>query len=75
MKDYKMYKQIFSLRLAGYLMMNGFPIKRIHHNLKIKNRDVYLFEDTPELLQAMLEYRDITYKGEYYANLDKKSRS
>lgn len=56
MEDYKMYKQIFSLRLAGYLMMNGFPIKRIHHNLKIRNKDIYLFEDTYELSQAMLRY-------------------
>lgn len=75
MKDYKMYKQIFSLRLAGYLMMNGFPIKRVHHNLKVKNKDVYMFEDTPELLQAMLEYKKITDKGVGYANIDKGSRS
>lgn len=74
MKDYKTYKQIFSLRLAGYLMMNGFPIKRIHHNLKVKNKDVYLFEDTPELLQAMLEYKETTGKGEKHA-FNKRSRS
>lgn len=73
MKDYKMYKQIFSLRLAGYLMMNGFPIKRIHHNLKVKNKDVYLFEDTYELMQAMLEYKIIMDKGEEYANINKRS--
>ena len=66
MKKYKMYKQIFSLKLAGYLMMNGFPIKRIHHNLKVKNKDVYLFEDTSELTQGMLRYKDITDKGENY---------
>lgn len=66
MKEYKMYKQIFSLRLAGYLMMNGFPIRRIHHNLKFKNKDVYLFEDTPKLEQAMLKYKDIMDKGEKY---------
>lgn len=66
MKKYKMYKQIFSLKLAGYLMMNGFPIKRIHHNLKVKNKDVYLFEDTLELAQAMLRYKDIMDKGENY---------
>lgn len=72
MKKYKMYKQIFSLRLAGYLMMNGFPIKRIHHNLKVKNKNVYLFEDTLELTQAMLRYKDITDKGENY---DFKQRS
>lgn len=67
MKDYKMYKQIFSLRLAGYLMLNGFPIKRIHHNLKFKNKDVYLFEDTPKLMQTILEYKNfIMDKGEKY---------
>lgn len=64
MKDYKMYKQIFSLRLAGFLMMSGFSIKRIHHNLKYKDKDVYLFDDTPELMQAMLEYKKIMDKGE-----------
>ena len=74
MKDYKTYKQIFSLKLAGYLMMNGFPIKRIHHNLKIKNKDVYLFDDTVELTQAMLRYKEIIAdKGEKYANFNKGS--
>ena len=33
MKDEK-FKYIFSLRLAGYLMMNGFRILRINHNLQ-----------------------------------------
>ena len=28
-------------------------------SLKVKNKDVYLFEDTNELLQAMLRYKDI----------------
>ena len=75
MKDYKMYKQIFSLRLAGYLMMNGFPIKRIHHNLKYKNKDVYLFEDTDELTQVMLEYKNTMDKGEIknHANFNKSN--
>ena len=67
MKDYKVYKQIFSLRLAGYLMMNGFQIKRIHHNLKTKNKDVYLFEDTSELMQAIMKYKEFKmFKGEVY---------
>lgn len=59
MNNYKMYKQIFSLRLAGYLMFNGFRIRRIHHNLKVKNKDVYLFDDTPELEEAMLKYKEL----------------
>ena len=75
MKNYKMYKQMFSLRLAGYLMINGFPIKRIHHNLKIKDKNVYLFEDTPELMQTMLEYKEIMDKGDKYADFNKRSGS
>ena len=57
MKNNKVYKQIFSLRLAGYLMMHGFRIRRIHHNLKEINKDVYLFDDIPELENAMFEYK------------------
>ena len=59
MKNYKKYKQIFSLRLAGYLMFNGFRIKRIHHNLKEIDKDVYLFDDTPELEVAILKYKEL----------------
>lgn len=59
MKNNKVYKQIFSLRLAGFLMFNGFRIKRIHHNLKEIDKDVYLFDDTPELEKAMLEYKKL----------------
>ena len=58
MKD-KVYKQIFSLRLAGFLMQKGFRIRRIHHNLKETDKDVYLFDDTPELESAMLEYKNL----------------
>ena len=59
MKNNKMYKQIFSLRLAGYLMFNGFRIRRIHHNLKEIDKDVYLFDDTSDLENAMIEYKKL----------------
>ena len=50
------YKYIFSLKLAGFLMMNGQRIIRINHNLNVSNKDVYVFVDTPELCQLMSEY-------------------
>ena len=59
MKENKVYKQIFSLRLAGFLMFNGFRIRRIHHNLKEIDKDIYLFDDTPELEIAMLKYKEL----------------
>ena len=78
MKNNKVYKQIFSLRLAGWLMFNGFRIKRIHHNLKdgTIDKDVYLFDDTFELEIAMLEYKKLKQtKEKNYGDFDKRSKS
>ena len=76
MKNNKVYKQIFSLRLAGYLMFNGFRIRRIHHNLKEIDKDIYLFDDTPELETAMLEYKKLKQtKEKYYGDNNQRSRS
>ena len=55
MKEEK-FKYIFSLKLAGFLMMNGQRIIRINHNLNIPDKDVYVFVDTPELCWLMSEY-------------------
>lgn len=52
----KKFKYIFSLRLAGYLMMNGFRILRINHNLQRFDKDVYVFEDSEEICKAMEKY-------------------
>lgn len=72
--EQKVYKQIFSLRLAGWLMFNGFRIKRIHHNLKETDKDVYLFDDTPELEKAMIEYKNLKHsKEKYYGDFNKRS--
>lgn len=58
----KKYQYIFSLRLAGFLMMNGFRILRIHHNLKINDKDVYVFENSEKLQKTMGEYMKIKTK-------------
>lgn len=71
----KMYKQIFSLRLAGYLMQQGFRIRRIHHNLKETDKDVYLFDDTPELEKAMLEYNKSKNTKEKYYVVNERGRN
>ena len=73
MTNYKKYKQIFSLRLAGYLMFNGFRIKRIHHNLKEIDKDVYLFDDTPELEVAMFEYKKLKQTKEKNYGINKQN--
>lgn len=72
----KVYKQIFSLRLAGFLMFNGFRIKRIHHNLKEIDKDIYLFDDTPELEKAMFEYKKLKQaKEKKYGDYKQNSKS
>ena len=52
----KKFKYIFSLRLAGFLMMNGFLILRINHNLQKRDKDVYVFENSKELCKTMEKY-------------------
>lgn len=52
------FKYIFSLRLAGFLMENGHRILRINHNLSGNGKDVYVFNDTPEICKLMSEYSD-----------------
>ena len=68
------FKYIFSLKLAGYLMMNECRILRINHNLNVPDKDVYVFEDTEELRKAMSEYSSKNSK-EKYNNGDNNKRS
>lgn len=68
------FKYIFSLKLAGYLMMNGKRIFRINHNLSGNGKDVYVFENTPEVCQLMSEYSKKNSKEKYnYGDNNKRS--
>ena len=71
----KKFKYIFSLRLAGFLMMNGFRILRINHNLQKKDKDVYVFENSNELCKMMEKYNEIKNSKENNNVIDKGSRS
>lgn len=74
MKEQK-FKYIFSLKLAGYLMMHGQRIIRINHNLNISDKDVYVFNDTPELCRLMSEYSNINSKENNYVHDKQDSKS
>lgn len=69
------FKYIFSLKLAGYLMMNGQRIVRINRNLNVPNKDVYVFIDSLELCKLMSEYSNINSKENCYADFNKRSKS
>lgn len=48
-----MAKFIFSRRLARYLIDNGFELLNVQPDKKDITKDVYVFEDTPELNLAI----------------------
>ena len=50
-------KYIFSLKLCGFLCMNGIPVKGVRPNTKVKNKDVYVFEESKELEDLILKYQ------------------
>lgn len=74
MKKEQRYEYVKSLRLAGYLMMNGFRILRINHNLKVKGRDIYVFEQSDKLSDCIFEYINKRTKEKYY-DFNKRDRS
>lgn len=71
----KKYEYVKSLRLAGWLMQNGFRILRINHNLKVKEKDVYVFEQSEKLSDCIFEYIDKRTKEKNYVNFNKRSRN
>lgn len=52
-----MTKKIFSRKLAIYLRERGFKIVRTEVNFMKPKFDVYIFEDSPALRNAMECYR------------------
>ena len=57
-------KHIFSMKLAGFLMMNGFSVIGVENDLKGSGRKVFLFKDTPELETMVGTYLKIYGKKE-----------
>ena len=70
----KKYEYVKSLRLAGWLMYHGFRILRINHNLEVKGKDVYVFEQSDRLSDCIFEYINKRTKENNYV-VDKRSRS
>ena len=52
------YKCIYNMRLAGYLMMNGMRIIRMEKNLGRPWRNVFIFEDTDEVMKFIEIYKN-----------------
>ncbi len=56
MEEKKKVKAIFTQKLAGYLMQRGFVLIDMKPNRKNPKRNDFLFGDSPELQQAIMDY-------------------
>lgn len=56
MENTKQIKCIKNMRLAGYLMQRGFVLVDIAKNTDGSGRNVFFFNDTTELNNAMSKY-------------------
>ena len=68
------YEYIRSMRLAGYLMLNGFKIYAVQKDIKNPAFDVYVFKKSGELNAAMKEYSSES-GGKENGNNYKRSRN
>lgn len=49
---------VFSQRLAGYLMMNGYQLRKLRQtNKPNSNRNVFVFYETDDLLGLVDKYK------------------
>lgn len=50
---------IFSQKLAGYLMMHSFVLVSMRPNKNNTGKNVFFFNDTPDLQMAIEEYKTL----------------
>lgn len=52
------FVSIFSLRLAGYLMLKGFVLMSVDENKTLNNgRKIFFFRKSPQIQEAMSEFQ------------------
>jgi len=51
------YMIIFSMKLAGELMAQGFPMVNMRQDIYEPNKKVYIFNNTSDLQNAIYSYR------------------
>lgn len=73
MNNKSKYQYVFSMKLAGILMANGYKILRINKHLEDNTKDVYVFEKSEEIQKEIDKY--IKAKEENRNVVNKRSRS
>lgn len=59
MNTYVKTKKIFTKRMATYLRKKGFQIVKVMVNSNKPQHDIYVFEDTFELQEAIAEFMSV----------------
>lgn len=59
-KDDVQYKVIFNIHMADRLIKAGFNITSVKPSRSFQGRAAFIFEETPELIQAM---QDLSHKN------------
>ena len=52
------YIVIFNQKVAGYLMLNNFTLKKIEKSSKNQKMNVFIFKDSEELRSAISKFED-----------------
>lgn len=49
---------VFSQQLAGRLMIQGFGLKRVEKSKKDKDRNIFIFNESVDLLSFIEQYKE-----------------
>lgn len=67
------YKCIYNMRLAGYLMQHGYPIRKIVPNKHCQKWDVYMFDQSDEIEEIIKFYNYKKSKGNSNYDINRKN--
>ena len=60
METKQKFMAVFSLRMAGYLMMHGFVLMDLREHIDGSGKKVFYFINSPELKKVMEEYKELS---------------
>ena len=60
METKQKFMAVFSLRMAGYLMMHGFVLMDLRDHIDGSGKKVFYFINSPELKKVMNEYKELS---------------
>ena len=60
METKQKFMVVYSLRMAGYLMMHGFVLMDLREHIDGSGKKVFYFVNSPQLEKAMKEYKKMT---------------